>query len=210
MRSPPLVLLALAISAPAMAEERLVDAGKVFPMLDKFYSAAPADRSLLAMRYSYTQDGKPATALHLTLVAGGQRIPLPIAADGRVERIPTSAELAEHAQVAIDAPKGAKFAVRMSVDTAIRPTTEIGAADCAKAIDQYNAQVRRQAGVMALVVPKAKACTFPGAGSGMAVMADGKTQALSLIKGSPAFEPEAFKGARTVRLAHAPQVVSLE
>ena len=206
--------VALAAGAPAIAQtpapERLVDATKVFPMLDKFYSAPPADRSHLAMHYSFTENGKPATSLHLTMVAGGKHTPLPILPDGRVERIPTAADMAEHAQIAIDAPKGAKFAAHMSADTAIRPALEVNAADCAKAIDQYNTQVRRQAGVMALVVPKAKACTFPGAGSGAAVMGDGKTQPLPIVKGMPAFEPEAMKGARTVRLAKAPTLVSLE
>ena len=204
------LLAAVAGSVLAQSTERMVDAAKVFPMLDKFYAAPPAERSLLTMRFSYTEEGRPATNLRLTLVQGAKRTPLPIRADGKVERIPTQAELADHAQVAIEAPKGSKFAAHMSVDTAIRPTLEISAGDCAKAIDQYDAQVKRQAGILAMVVPKAKACTFPGAGSGVAVMGDGKNQPLPVIKGMPAFEPENARGAKLIRLARAPSVVSLE
>jgi hypothetical protein len=64
--------------------------------------------------------------------------------------------------------------------------------------------------MMAMLAPKVKAATFIGAGSGVAVMADGKTVPLPLIKGAPAYDPEAVKGARTIRLAKMPSVVSLE
>jgi hypothetical protein len=209
-----IALFAVAVSAPAFAqapiEERRVDAAKVFAMLDKFYAAPPAERSMLAMRYTITEDGKPPTHVRLTLVEGARRTPLPIRTDGKVERIPTAAELAGHAEVLVEAPKGSRLATRPDVDTTIRPGLEISAADCARAIDQFNAQVRRVAGVMAMVAPKAKACTFPGSGSGVAVMVDGKTQPLPLMRGAPALEPDALKGARSVRLANPPTMVSLE
>jgi len=205
-----LALVATLDAGAATAQERLVDADKIFALLDKFYAMPPADRSLLAVRYNIMRDGKPAPDLHAFLVVGGKRTPIPVAADGKVERLPTSAELAAHAQVAIDAPPTVKFSNRLSLDTAIPPAPEVNAATCAQAIAQANDAVRRAAGVMAMLAPKVKAATFVGAGSGVAVLADGKTLPLPLIGGAPAYDPDAIKGARTIRLARTPSLISLE
>jgi len=202
-------VMALAAGA-AVAQERLVDAGKVFALLDKFYAMPPADRSLLAVRYTVMRDGKPAPDLHAVLVVGGRRIPIPVAPDGTVGRLPTPAELAAHAEVAIDAPPAFKFASRLSLDTSIPPASELSAATCAQAIGEANAAVRRAAGVMAMLAPKIKAVTFVGAGSGVAVLADGRTVALPLIGAAPAYDPDAIKSAKTIRLARTPALISLE
>lgn len=203
-----LALIAAAFAGTAMAEERLIDAAKVFPMLDKLYAIPAADRSKIVAVYSIkAKDGHPAGPL--TLVVGGKRAPLPIAADGRVERLPSPAEMAAHAQVATEAPKGA-FSVGISLVTSIKPAQEISAAECALAVTQVNGAIQKAAGMMAMLAPKVKATTFPGAGSGVAVMADGKSVPLPLIKGAPAYDPDAIKGAKTIRLAKAPSVVSLE
>jgi hypothetical protein len=156
------------------------------------------------------KDGRPATDLHPVLIVGGKRTPIPIAADGRVERLPTAAELAAHAQIGLDAQPGMKFTNHLSLDTSIRPAQEIAAAECVQAMDQANAAIRRAAGVMAMLAPKVKAVTFVGAGSGVAVLADGKTAPLPLIKGAPAYDPAAIKNARTIKLTKAPTLVSLE
>ena len=203
-------VLALTAAGAAMAQERLVDADKVFPLLDKYYATPPADRSLLAIRYNVLRDGKPAPDFHAFLVVAGKRTPIPVTADGKVERLPTPAEFTAHAQVAIDAPPTAKFSNRLSLDTAIPPAPEVSATTCAQAIVQANDAMRRAAGVMAMLAPKVKAVTFVGAGSGVAVLADGKTVPLPLIGGAPAYDPDAIKGARTIRLARAPSLISLE
>jgi hypothetical protein len=205
-----LALGLLAAPLAAWAGEALVPAAKLFPMLDKYYATPPAERSKLALNYIVLRDGKPATGLTLALVAGGKRTPMPLSPSGKLERLPTAAELAG-AQVAIDAPPGNfKLNVQLNLDTTIPPAPEISAAECAQAIDQVNAAIRRQAGLLALVAPRIKATSFPGAGSGVAVLADGKTVPLPLIKGAPAYDPAAIRNARTIRLAHTPSVVSLE
>jgi hypothetical protein len=203
------VVLALAAGG-ASAQERLVDANRIFARLDKFYAMPPADRSLLAIHYSITRGGKPAANLHAYLVVGGKRTPIPVAADGEVERLPTPAELAAHAQVAIDVPPAVKLSNRLSLDTAIPPALEVNASTCAQAIAQANDAVRRAAGVMAMLAPTIKAVTFVGAGSGVAVLADGKAVPLPVIGAAPAYDPDAIKGAKTIRLAKAPTLISLE
>ena len=52
-------VLAMATAAGAQTVERMVDAAKLFPMLDKFQAIAPADRSELALSYLVLQDDKP-------------------------------------------------------------------------------------------------------------------------------------------------------
>lgn len=211
-RSAPLIIVAALLSASvalAGPAERLVEAGKVFPMLDKFYAAPIADRSELAVSYVVTHDGKPAPQVHLALMVDDRRTPIGIAPDGRVERLPSATEL-PRAQIAVEAPPGMKLAMRLDLETTIKPTTDVSPAECALAVHQANAAIRRAAGVLALVAPKVKAATFPGAGAGQAILGDGKSQPLPLIKGAPAFDPDAIPGARSIHLEHAPSKVSLE
>jgi hypothetical protein len=203
------VILLLAAGA-ASAQERLIEAGKVFPMLDKFYAMPAADRSLLVVSYFVVHDGKPASDLHAALVVGGRRTPVPVGGDGKVQRLPTAAELAAHAQLAVDAPASVKFSIRLSLDTAIPPARQIPAAACAQAIVQANDAVHRAAGVMAMLAPKVKAVTFVGAGSGVAVFADGRKTPLPEIKGSPAYDPDRLKDVRSIELAKIPSLISLE
>lgn len=213
MRAPLLALaLVAATAAPALAEtvEKTVEAGKAFPYLDKYYSLAPGERSLFVLRYNFRQDGKAPTDLKLSLGEGAKRAPIPLGADGKVERLPTAAELAAKTPLTITAPKGSKIGEQLNMDTSIKPAQEIEAAQCVAAIGQVNAAISRFAGLLTFAAPKIKACTFVGAGSGTAVMADGKTQPLPLIKGAPAYDPAAIKGAKTIRLAKTPTLVSME
>lgn len=211
MKRPLIAALVLALAAgAAAAQERLIDADKLFGLLDKFYAMPAADRSLLAVRYNVFHDGKPASDLHVFLVVGGKRTALPVAADGRFERLPTPAELAAHAQVAIEAPPTFKVSNRLSLDTALPPALEVNAGACVQAIAQGNDAVRRAAGVMTMMAPKVKAVTFVGAGAGLAVLNDGKTVPLPFIHGAPAFDPVAIKDARVIRLNRAPTLISLE
>jgi hypothetical protein len=202
-------LLALAAGG-ALAQPRLVDAGKVFALLDKFYAIPAADRSLLAISYIWTRDGKPAPDIHPDLVVDGRHTPIPLGSDGRTRRLPTAAELAAHAQVAFDVPPNTKLSVRLSLDTAIPPAREVAASTCALAIVQANDAIRRAAGVMAVLAPKVKAVTFVGSDSGVAVSAEGRTTPLPLIKGAPAYDPETVKDTKSIRLARTPSLISLE
>jgi hypothetical protein len=202
--------MALAASASADTTERLVDAGRVFPLLDKFIAIAPADRSRLALGYRVTEDGRAPTDVRLTLVSGGRRTPLPLAPDGQVERLPVAADFASHAEVAIAAPKGAKLAAQIELSAAIPSAPEIAAADCALAITQGQAAVRRAAGMMALLAPRITKAVFVGSGSGVAVGADGQSRPLPLVDGQPAYDPAALKDAKVLRLAKAPVKIELQ
>ena len=209
----------IGMATPAWAEapapipavtERLVDAAKVFPFLDKFLTLPTVERSRLSLGYIVRQDGKAPHDLKLALVDGARRTPVPVAADGRVVRLPTLAELQAKTQVAVQAPKGSKMGITMALEAAIAPSEEIAAADCKLAIDQANGAIKKVAGVFALAAPHIAKTTFHGASAGTAVWPDGHSQPLPVAKGTPSFDPTAMKGAKAVRLDHAPTRIELE
>jgi hypothetical protein len=206
------ILLSMLLASSVMAEtvERLVDAAKVFPMLDKFLAIPPAERSRLILSYRVTQDGRPPADVHLNLIVEGRRTPLPIAATGQVERLPSAADFSAHAQVAVDAPKGAKLGTMLDLSAAIPSGQEITAADCALALIQGNAAIHRVAGVMAIMAPHLSAAAFLGAGSGVAVGADGQSRPLPLVKGQPVYDPAVLKDVKMLRLAKAPTRIDLQ
>jgi hypothetical protein len=202
-------LVATSVLAQPIGPERLDEPRVAFYMIDKFYAVPAADRSELKLTYKVLHGVAPAPKVHLTLVVDGKRTPLPIAADGRVERLPTEADLAAHAMIALDVPRG-YISIPVDLGAAMPPAREIDPARCALAIDQANGAIRRAFGMLAFIAPRVGAVTFPGAGSGVAVMADGKTRPLPLHNGAPTYVPGPFKEARTLRLARTPNAVVLE
>src|SRR4051812_18865541 len=108
--------LALAIlTTAAAAEERLVEARRVFGFLDVYQKLTPAERSRFTMNYGLRKDGKPAVVDLALIEADGKRTPLPVDPEGRITRLPTAAQMAGKPQVAIDAAVG-KVAVSMLVE----------------------------------------------------------------------------------------------
>ena len=100
-------LLALTVAAaPAAAADKLADVKKVLPYLDAYLKLPPAERSRFTVAYCMRQDGKPLTA-PLWLVDGGERTPLPLRADGRLERLPTLAQY-QRAQVQVGVEEKAR------------------------------------------------------------------------------------------------------
>jgi len=205
-----LAVAALCLLAPAVhAEERLVEARRVFGFLEVYQALTPAERSQFTLGYALRKDGKPAV-VDVTLVeADGRRTPLPVNAEGRFLRVPTAAQMAGKPQVAIDAAAG-KVAVSMLVESTARPATEMSVAPFAPGMAQVNAVVAAKLGMLASLVPKVTRATFVGAPSGKAVMADGREVALPLAKDGPTFDPVALKGARSLRFPSVPAHIRFE
>ena len=51
---------ATAVAGPALAAERLVPAGKIFPFLDVYLKIPPAERNRFTLGDRFTSGGKPA------------------------------------------------------------------------------------------------------------------------------------------------------
>ena len=96
-------VLALA-ALPAAASDKLVDPKKVFRYLDEYQKLPAAERSRFRINYYLHVGPQPLTA-PVWLVEGAKKTQLPLrATDGRVERLPTSAQL-ETAKIQIASTK---------------------------------------------------------------------------------------------------------
>lgn len=189
-----------------------VPARKFFPYLARYYSFPAAERSKVEIAYRFTVGGKSAANLGLALDVGGRRALIPLDPGGWARRLPSAAELAAGAAVlAVRAPlQPVRLDIRPNLQTSIAPAREIKAADCVQAVSQVDAGARKAMGLLGFFLSKVTAVTFPGAGSGVAILADGRSVKLPQLQGSPAFDPRAMPSARLIRLARTPTIVDLE
>lgn len=180
----------------------------VFPYL-AYYWSLPADRrSMFVPSYTLAIDGHPPTGWSFFLKIGDTLKPIPIAADGHVEELPSAQDLAGHPEVVMHvAPDQAgqrSTSTNISIRPLIAPAREIDAAQCALVIEQVNGAIPKAARMMGLA-PTIKAVGFPDSGTGVAVLEDGRTVPLPLSKfGAPMYDPKKIPGARLIRLDKVP------
>lgn len=199
---------AMAVAGPASAE-KVVPATKVMPFLDKFLKVPSAERSRMKLSYAILRDGKRAPDLKAVLVEpGGARTPLPVDEEGVFERLPTLAQLEKGANIAFDVPADLKLGSAMDIAPQLKPAGEYDVRELVATVDQANTVIGKTAGVMAFMAPKLSGIAFPKAEGGMVLFADGRTQPLPLIRNSPYFRPDDFKGAARVKLTKTPTKVA--
>ena len=214
------ILLAAALVAsaapPALAQEpdpagqKVVQVTKVFRYLDTFLEVPFEQRSKIKVVFQLLRDGSPAPGLHPALIDGEQRIPLPLSATGRFERLPTLDQLHRKLKLMVDAPQDAKLGMNITIESAVPPAQEMSAADVATSIAQVNGTVKSAVGALAILAPKFVKASFPGGGSGVAITADGRQIPLSTgKKGAPTYQPDVQKGAVKLRFSRTPSKVDL-
>lgn len=201
-----LALATLAVG-PAFAADapKTFPAKKMFPFLDLYLGIPPADRTRFTLAYYLRSNGKPATGVVLTLIsASGVRSTIPVGADGRLLKTPSIADLKD-GQIGIEKSNpAAKFQLSMEMQAVTRMAEVLPAADLAAAVTQCNAAIKAKAGVIGFAAPKIEQVAFPGLTGGTAVFADGRTAALPLYKGMPAWDPAALSGVASLKFARAP------
>ena len=195
-------LATLALATPAAAAAKVVDPKKVFPYLDAYLKLAPADRNRFRMVYFFKKDGRPLTA-PIWLVDGATRLPVPLRADGRAERLPTLAQL-DRAKVQVDVDAGAKIGVSMSLEPTMSVAAQMDARELAAALAQASTGMRKALGVLAMAMPKLEALQFQGVTSGEVEFADGRRAPLPVVKGVVSYNPAAMPGGRTLRFPRVP------
>jgi len=214
-------LLALAAAAavpgaasPALAwaDDAQLPLAKAFPMLDIHLGLPPAERSRFYLAYRAVRDKRPAADVRATIVAaGGARIPVAFDRQGGVIRLPALADLKSGAQFEIE---GAPFKLFPEIRCAMAPAIRLDPATLILALAQVNAAVAKVAGALSVMAPKLTAAYFPDAGSGQALLADGRATPLPVftapIFGPIAyFEPAKAIGAKAVLLTRAPSRILL-
>ena len=195
---------AVAFAGPALALDRLVDPKKVFPYLDAYLRIPPAKRSQFTVAYRLVKD-RPTG---LWLVEGQQRTPIPLAADGKMLRLPTAGQL-EHAQLLISGPDKAKYGVNLNIEPLATPAQEMDAATLHAAVTQGAEGMKGAAGAIGFMVPRLKGVMFMGVASGEAVFADGRRTPLPMQKDAPFYEPAKLPGVKTLRFPKAPTRMEL-
>ncbi len=199
--------LLAAIATPALAE-KVGPAAKAFPYLEKFLKVPAGERARVRLGYTLSLNDKPLANLKATLIeANGVRTPLPVNASGAFERLPTLAQLEAGAKLSLDLPEDAKVGTSMNFGTQLYPAIEYDARDLTATVTEANAVIGKAAGPLSMMVPKMTGIAFVKAAGGVAVFADGHTQPLPLIKETPYFRPEDFKGAVRVKLTKSPTKV---
>lgn len=196
---------ATAAAGPALAQaNKSVSCDKVFVFLENYLKIPAAERDRFILAYYLRIDGQPPKGLNAWLGAGAERIPVPIAADGRVQRLPTLAQLKAKTPLVFDVPDSTKFSLSMTIEPVARPAAEMKAADLAAAVAQAAKGAKKAAGLLGAVAPKMESVTFRGVAAGTVVHANGSTSALPLVKGQPVFQPGKLKTAAILKFAKAP------
>lgn len=180
-------------------------AKKVFPYYDLYLGIPAAERTRFVMNYYLRLNGKPASGQGLYVVMpGGARTLLTQAADGRITRMPTLAELKDGVIDADEHKESDRFSLSMELQPIVRLGETMPTADLAAALDQSNAAIRKKAGLIGFAVPKMEQVIFVGAGSGQALLTGGKTAPLPAFKAMPFYRPADLAGAQTLKFARAP------
>lgn len=194
----------------AAAPLKSVEVGRVFPYLDKYLSLPAAERSHFKLSYSVRVEGRPIEG-QAWIQHGLRRVEVPIGPGGRVERLPSLAEIQAKDRIVFDLPATTKMSVSLSPELATTPGTEVSASDVLAGIEQANAAIHRFAGVLGFAAPHITRAVFIGASSGTAVDAQGRLVPLPTDEhGATYFDPAKTKNARSLRFAKAPSRAALE
>ncbi|MFI4973262.1 MAG: hypothetical protein ACHP84_01850 [Caulobacterales bacterium] len=209
---------AVALAFPGLARADEVQSfklSKAFAYLDKFLGLPAAMRTRFNVVYYAMRDRKPAPDLQGVIVeADGRRTPLQLDHDGRVVSMPTLGLLRSDAKLEAAAAPGVKLGLRLELHPNVALSPHPDPAALAQSLAQANAAIATLAGAMSFAAPKLTAAIFVQAGSGQAILANGKIAPLPLgagrfAAGQPYFEPAATPGAKALTLARTPARISL-
>lgn len=186
-----------------------VKLARLFPYLDKYLDLPAAERSRFTLAYYVVSGGGPAAGLKAEVIqADGRRTPFALGDDGRVLRLPTAGEIAT-ASLKADVPAGTKLGVRLEIEATAPASREMNPRDLDLAIAQANAGIAKVAGFVGFAAPKMARAAFPGAGTGLARLADGRDLTLPLAQGAPVYDPVLHQAARMLSFARIPARVEL-
>lgn len=209
------IAISLLASTVARAAGQTAKADSLYPYLKMYLEAAPGQRDHFVLAYYVMRDRKPAPDVKAFLVgANGARRPIAIAGDGRIQTLPSLAELNANIQVEVDAPPSDKIGAMPQILATVPTAQRLDTHALVLAMQQANAAIAAHAGVLAFAAPKLTCAYMIGSHSGQAVLANGKSVALPLrtgqmFTGVPYFDSAAMPDARTVVLDKAPLRVVL-
>ena len=213
-----LAALAVGLAAPGLAVAdgvQRIPLAQAFRYLDSYLGLAPALRSRFHLVFLALRNERPAPNLKAAIVVPGNGAkPLPLDARGEVTQLPTLGELKKgDAVLEVDGSGGFRFATEIRPDVA--PSTRIDAGELALALGQANVAIAHLAGPFDVVAPRLDIILFPDAGSGQAVLANGRvtqlptTAAVRSLGVVPYYDPVSLQGVRSLALSRTPSRIIL-
>jgi hypothetical protein len=205
----------LAAPGLALAAGETVKLSKFFAYLDLYLALPPSQRNRFALAYYAYRNMHPAPDLKAVVIQpNGARSPVQMDRSGRIIQLPSLAELHGPDMVEIDANPGDKVGLRLETEARIAPSQTVDAHELVLALDQAQAAISKQAGLLSFTLPKLTCAYFSDAGSGHAILANGRAVPLPVatgrfFAGTPYFDSMATPDARTVSLAKAPSRILL-
>lgn len=204
--------LGLALAGPAVAQAQARDplqVRQIFAFYDVYLGLAPTERDGLSLTYSLLNRNGAALSQQATMVAGERRVPIRLNAAGEILNPPDLAMWREGVIEFATPPQRGSTQISLEIRPRFAMDDRVEVAEVRNSLNDYRAALRR-AGPLALAAPRTDGVRFVGAGSGSAVMADGRRVALPLDEGAPRFAPDsrAMRGAVRVELARAPTELS--
>ena len=157
-----LPVLAVAVAFSSTASLHAQDTGQVpYAMMHKVFSRAqqvknPKVRALVTLQ-SKTKMVKPPT---MVIQAKSGPINVPITDDGEIRSFPVTDELLkENPPVLTNQPKGTSQLVA-AMEAVLPDTLTYSGRELAQVVDVANAEIKKQAGMLSLMAPRAKAVSF--------------------------------------------------
>ena len=201
-------LLAVALCSSAMAAEEM---GQIpYASLHKVLSRAqqvkhPKLRALVTVQSKAT-NAKP-QKITMSIQAKSGPIDVPVSSDGEIRNFPISPELLkENPPVLTNQPKGSSQ-LQVQLEALVPDTKTYSYRELAALLDDANAELKKQAGMLSIMMPRAKALTFRFRGGGPQTLTiSGKQPQVLTADGDGAVRLEIDKTLAT----QDPQVVASE
>ena len=188
---------------------------KFFAYLDLYLELPPSQRNRFALSYYAYRNMHPAPDLKAFVIQpNGARTPLAMDRAGRILDLPSLADLQGPATVEVESNPGDKVGLRLEVEARMPMSSNFDAHGLELALGQAQAAISKQAGLLSFAVPKITCAYFNDAGSGHAVLANGRSVALPVangrfLAGMSYFDSVAMPDARTLSLARTPSRILL-
>jgi hypothetical protein len=210
--APAMLAVPTVASAQAISVEKKAD--ETFLGLRKFLQLPQGERDKITLVYYLKLKAGNYSQVSITLTEAGKSQPLSITPDGRIQPLPSLAQMNNGAVIKVKGPDGLSPALRLKVVSTLPTGTQYDAGALRAGLEQSNQVTKKVAGAMAAFLPKLDNVFFLGATSGTAIMADGSQRPLPMSpatwlfpQGAPVYVPSAMPNVQAIRLNSAPSRV---
>lgn len=188
----------------AQAAERTVQASAVFGQLATYYRLPAAQRSHFRPVFLLSAERPGANGLQMRVSAGGATRAFSFGPNGRLLNPPTAEEIAS-GQILVPTALG-RVSARLQLEPLLTLGPAVAAADVTRSIDQANAAIASQAGLLAFAAPRIVAVGFvaaPGA-TAVSVAVDGMRRVVARSGETLVYRPAQHPGAVRLEFTAAP------